>query len=145
LARWGRPDLTVVDPAGATWEIYVSRFRGPRWQPRDYESPSELMTWNWNLSGGVLLLLLEVPLFLYNCVLVPAATFLLRLPAAIVRSRRSETWTVEALCWWPHEQRFRWSVDAANRVRVAAEISQGIAEGRWAHPAGAVFHGEEIR
>ena len=123
----------------------MSRFRGPRWQPRDYESPSELITWNWNLSGGVLLLLLEVPLFLYNCVLVPAATFLLRLPAAIVRLRRSETWTVEALCWWPHEQRFRWSVDAANRVRVAAEISQGIAEGRWAHPAGAVFHGEEIR
>jgi hypothetical protein len=102
------------------------------------------MTWNWNPSGSVLLLL-ELPLFAYNCILVPAVTFILRLPAAVVRSRRSKTWTVEAICWWPHEQRFRWSVDAADRVRVAAEISQGVAEGRWAQPAGAVFHGEEIR
>jgi hypothetical protein len=102
------------------------------------------MTGNWNPSGGVLLLL-EVPLFVYHCILVPAAGYLLRLPAAAVRSRRSQTWTVEAVCWWPHEQRFRWSVDAGDRARVAAEIAAGIAEGRWAQPTGAVFHGQETR
>jgi hypothetical protein len=103
------------------------------------------MLWNWNASSAVLLLLLEVPLFVYNCILLPAFRVLVSLPAAAVRSRRSRTWTVEVVCWWPHEQRFRWSVGAADRARVTAEIAEGIAEGRWAQPAGAIFHGQEMR
>jgi hypothetical protein len=103
-----------------------------------------MMAWNQNPSGGVLLLL-EIPLFVYHCILVPAFLYLLSLPAAAMRSRRSQTWTVEAVCWWPHEQRFRWSVESRNRARVTAEIAAGIAAGRWAQPAGAVFHGQETR
>ncbi len=122
----------------------MNRFRGPRWRPRDYDSPADLMTWNWNSSGAVLLLL-EIPLYVYNCIVIPAFTYALSLPAAVVRSRRSRTWTVEAVCWWPHEQRFRWSVDAADRDRVTAEIAEAIGEGRWAQPAGAIFHGQETR
>jgi len=123
----------------------VSRFRGPPWEPADYDSPTELLTWTWSPSGGVLLVLLEIPLFLYHCVVVPAVAYVIRLPAAAVRSRRSRTWTVEAVCWWPHEQRFRWSVDARDRDGVAAEIADGISAGRWAQPSAAVFHGEETR
>jgi hypothetical protein len=102
------------------------------------------MMWNRNPSGGVLVLL-EIPLFLYYCVVAPAVAYVIRLPAAAVRSRRSRTWTVEAVCWWPHEQRFRWSVDAGDRDRVATEIANGIAAGRWAQPSAAVFHGQETR
>jgi hypothetical protein len=139
------PKTTITAPDGAEWELYVSRFRGPRWEARDYDSPTDALTSNWNPSGGIVLLLLEIPLFLYNCILVPAVTYVFSLPVAAVRSRRSRTWTVEALCWWPHEQRFRWTVQSGDRARVAAEIASGIAEGRWAQPAGAVFHGQEVR
>jgi hypothetical protein len=138
------PKTTITAPDGREWELYVSRFRGPRWEPQDYDSPTELMMWNRNPSGGVLVLL-EIPLFLYYCVVAPAVAYVIRLPAAAVRSRRSRTWTVEAVCWWPHEQRFRWSVDARDRDRVATEIANGIAAGRWAQPSAAVFHGQETR
>jgi hypothetical protein len=36
-------------------------------------------------------------------------------------------------------------VEAGDRARVKAEIAGGIREGRWAQPAGAVFHGQETR
>ena len=139
------PKARITAPDGRDWELYLSRFRGPPWEPADYDSPAELMTWTWSPSGGVLLVLLEIPLFLFHCVVVPAATYVIRLPAAALRSRRSQTWTVEAVCWWPHEQRFRWSVESRDRARVTAEIAAGISEGRWAQPAGAVFHGQETR
>jgi hypothetical protein len=99
------------------------------------------VTW----SAGVLLVLLEIPIFVYNCILLPAVGYVLRAPAAIVRSRRSTTWVVEAVSWWPHEQRFQWSVETSERDRVTAEIARGIGEGHWAQPAGAVFHGEVTR
>jgi hypothetical protein len=139
-----RPQRTITAPDGREWELYVSKFRGPGWEPQDYDSPTDLMMWNRNPSGG-LLLLLEIPLFVYHCILVPAVSYAVRLPMAVVRARRSETWTVEAVCWWPHEQRFRWSVEAGDRARVTAEIATGIADGRWAQPPGAVFHGQEAR
>ena len=142
--RWFGPSTTITAPDGREWELYVNRFRGPRWQPRDYDSPTELLTWNRNPSGGVLLLL-EIPLFALNCILLPALGYVLGLPAAVVRSRRAKTWLVEAVSWWPHEQRFQWSVDAEMRDRVTREIATGIAEGRWAQPAGAVFHGQVTR
>ena len=144
MARWFAPEATVTAPDGRVWELYVGRFRGPRWTPREYDSPADAMEWNWN-SSGVVLMLLELPLFVFNCILVPAVTYVLRLPAAVVRSRRSRTFTVEAVCWWPHEQRFRWSVKDGHVPRVMNQIAAGIAEGEWAQPTGAVFHGQETR
>jgi hypothetical protein len=139
MARWFRPETTVDAPDGRTWEVYVSRFRGPRWRPWDYEEPP----YAGNASGGWFLI--DAVQFVVYAVLLPAMSLVLRLPAAFVRSRRSSTWVVEAVCWWPHEQRFQWWVDAGDRGRVTDEVAKGIAEGRWAQPAGAVFNGEVTR
>jgi hypothetical protein len=128
-----RPEVTVDAPDGSTWEVYVSRFRGPKWRPWRYDEPPYVN------SGAVLVD--AVQSVVYDFVL-PAVSYVLRLPAAFVRSRRSSTWIVEAVCWWPQEQRFQWWVDAGDRVRVADEVAEGIAEGRWAQPTGAVFRGQ---
>ena len=143
MARWSRPETTVTDPDGQTWELYVGRPTGVRWRPGDYdELPYE---WDAQTNAAFALALLEVPLFLYHSVLAPAARYVCGLPAGLIRSRRSTTWIVEAVSWWPHEQRFQWSVEASERDRVTAEITRGIVEGRSAQPAGAVFHGEVTR
>ena len=131
------PAATVDAPDGSTWEVYVSRFRGPRWRPWTYEEPPYAgpgASAPWLVIGAMQFVLYDVVL--------PAISYVVRLPAAVLRSRRSTTWVVEAVCWWPHEQRFQWWVDAVDRARVTDEVAKGIAEGRWAQPAGAVFNGQ---
>jgi hypothetical protein len=105
--------------------------------PRDYDAP------DWSLS--VVPIVVAAALFVVYCVVLPAVAYVASLPRAVVRSRRSRTWIVEAVCWWPHEQRFRWSVDTSQCARVTAEVVAGIAEGRWAQPAGALFQGQVTR
>lgn len=138
VPRWSRPETTVTAPDGATWEVYVDRPTGVRWQPSDYDVPDPYF----DSKGGLVVAVIAIPLFVVNCIVVPAVRYLLSLPAGVVRSRRSTTWVVEAVCWWPHEQRFRWSVETSQRDRVTAEIVKGIGQGRWAQPTGAVFHGQ---
>jgi hypothetical protein len=135
-----RPVATVDAPDGRTWEVYVSRFRGPGWRPWSYDEPP----YGTSSSAGPWVVVGALQFLVYDLVL-PTISYLLRLPAALVRSRRSSTWIVEAVCWWPHEQRFQWWVDARERSRVADEVVRGISEGRWAQPAGAVFNGQVTR
>lgn len=130
-----RPEVTVEAPDGSSWEIYVSRVRGPQWRPWTYEDLDLPVNSLPSLVVGSLQ-------FVIFDVVLPAISFVLRLPFAVLRSRRSRTWVVEAVSWWPHEQRFQWWVDAADRERVRDEVAKGIAEGRWAQPAGAVFNGQ---
>lgn len=128
-------------PDGGVWELYLTRSTGNlRWRPADYDVPM------YDVAGGASLLwaVLEIPLFVVNQVLRPTASYLSRLPFVLARSRKADAWTVEAVCWWPHEQRFHWSVSGKDRERVLAEVAAGISEGRWAQPTGAVFHGELI-
>jgi hypothetical protein len=131
------PKVTIEAPDGATWEVYVSRFRGPRWRAWGYDDPP----YAGSGASGVWVVISAVLFFVHD-ILLPAITYVVSLPAALVRSRRSSTWVVEAVCWWPHEQRFQWWVDARDRARVTDEVVTGIAEGRWAQPSGAVFRGE---
>lgn len=140
MARWLRPEVTVEAPDGRTWEVYVSRFRGPQWRPWSYEEP---LYGNSNAAAGWLAI--GAVQFLVYDVVLPTISYVLRLPAAFVRSRRSTTWVVEAVCWWPHEERFQWWVDGGERSRVTQEVVAGIAAGRWAQPAGAVFNGQVSR
>lgn len=136
MRRWFGPAVTVDAPDGRTWEVYVGRMRGPRWRPWDYDEPP----YGSASSGGWLVI--DALQFVVYGVVLPAISYVLRLPAAVVQSRRSNTWVVEAVCWWPQEQRFQWWVDTGDRVRVTDEIAKGIAEGRWAQPTGAVFCGQ---
>ena len=141
MARWFRPEVTVEAPDGRSWEIYVTRFRAPRWRPWDYDDEPPYVSSN---ASGAWFVLAAVQFAIFDVVL-PAISFVLRLPAAFVRSRRSNTWVVEAVCWWPQEERFQWWVEARDRSRVTDEVAKGIAEGRWAQPAGAVFNGQVTR
>lgn len=120
-----------------TWEIYVTRSPAPGWTPLDYDVPIRSGS-----SASIVWLILEIPVFLVSAILVPAVLFILRLPAALVRSRRSKVWSIEAVTWWPREQRLRWSTPRDQHVRVLQEIAAGISEGHIVQPAGAVFHGE---
>jgi hypothetical protein len=71
--------------------------------------------------------LLEIPLFLIHRAVLPA------------RACMSTQWTVEAVCWWPSEQRQTWSVGAGDRDRVTAEIADAVQDGRWVTPVGSVL------
>ena len=129
------PEVTIEAPDGSRWEVYVSRFRDPGWRPWIYEeAPYSNASGPWLVIGVLQFVVFDVVL--------PTISYVLRLPVAFVRSRRSRTWVVEAVCWWPHEQRFQWWVDAGDRSRVTDEVAKGISEGRWAQPAGAVFNGQ---
>jgi hypothetical protein len=98
-----------------------------------------------SIGASLIWALLEIPLFLVNQVAVPALRYFIQIPIAIVRNRKSTTWTIEAVSWWPHEQRFSWTADASEKDRVLAEIAAGISEGRWAQPHRSVFRGQTNR
>jgi hypothetical protein len=54
--------------------------------------------------------------------LVGAFWFVIALPAAVIRSSRSRTRRVEAICWWPNEVRMVWECqDRATFDRFAEE------------------------
>lgn len=81
-------------------------------------------------------MLLEIPVFVFNQVLLPIARIVVRAPFALARSRMSDRWSIEAVCWWPSEQRLVWSVSAADRDRVTDEITNALRDGHWVTPVG---------
>ena len=117
LPRWFRPSRTVTAPDGRRWEIYVGRATGLRWRPSDYDYPQ---TYGVTDAGSVIWKLLEIPVFLFNQVVLPAVRYVLAAPFALARAGRSDRWTVEAVCWWPSEERLVWTVAASDRERVLA-------------------------
>lgn len=133
MRGWFRPERTVTAPDGRTWEIYVGRATALRWRPSDYEQHE---TYGVSDAGSWLWMLLEIPVFLFNQVVLPAVRFVVSAPFAYARSRTSNRWNVEAVCWWPSEQRVVWSVGSSDRDRVTAEIANGLGQGRQVTPVG---------
>ena len=81
-------------------------------------------------------MLLEIPVFVFNQVLLPIARIVVRAPFALARSRMSDRWSSEAVCWSPSEQRLVWSVSAADRDRVTDELTNALRDGHWVTPVG---------
>ena len=131
--RWLRPSRTVTAPDGRTWEIYVGRATGLRWRPNDYEYAQ---TYGVADAGSLIWTLLEIPVFLFNQVVLPAVRYVLVAPLALARSRLSDRWNVEAVCWWPSEERLVWSVAGSDLDRVLAEVTDALRDCHRVTPAG---------
>ena len=54
---------------------------------------------------------------------------LVELPRAVLRARQSNTWTIEAVTWLPHETRYSWRTAGEFRRNVLAQIEGQIARG----------------
>jgi hypothetical protein len=134
-----RPTLKVTDPRGREWEIYVSRYATPKWQPGSYTELSD------HPFGGIALVgwLVEIPLFLYHDILAPAARFLVATPYRALTSRHSRTIWIEAIAWGvtPRREAILWTTTPDHAGRVLEQIADGLASGDVAQPLGSVFRG----
>jgi hypothetical protein len=135
-----RPTRKVTDPKGREWEIYVSRYSTPAWQPNDYDSFADDPMFGRLMILG---LLLEIPLFLYHSVLVPIVRFLVVTPYRFLRGRGSRTIWIEAISWGvaPRKDTIVWTTTPDHLVRVLDQIASGLAEGDVPQPLGGAFQG----
>jgi hypothetical protein len=133
-----RPTRTVTDPRGREWEIYVSRYQAPAWEPSDDGSVDGLDPYGRGAAAGALL---ELPLFLWHQLLMPLLRFVALLPYRFVRGRRSRTVWIEAIAWgiYPHKETIRWTTTPDHAGRVLDQIARGLAEGDLPRPLGGVF------
>ncbi len=135
---WFSPVRKVTAPDGREWEIYVSHLPVPAWRPSPYQGSA--------LGGAgtpfdLVVFLLEIPLFVFNQLLLPLFRFLVDLPATALRGRRSRTVTIEAICFGPRDERWVWTAGLDHRDRVVAEIAEALTRGEPAQPLGAEFKG----
>jgi hypothetical protein len=131
-----RPKRKVTAPDGCEWEIYVSRVPLPAWRPARYST--------FDLTGmpvDYLFLLLEIPRFLFNQILLPLARFAVDLPAAALRGRRTRTVTIEAICFWPRRESLVWTAGREHENRVVDQIVAALERAEAAEPVGATFRG----
>jgi hypothetical protein len=132
-----RPSRTVTGPAGDYWELYVSKTALPRWR--------EGAGGDWQASGDgrfdLLTLPLALPGIIWSVVLSPLLRFLVLLPVAVVRGRRSRAVRVEAVNNFPVREVYLWTTTTDLVDNVLEEIATGLKVGRFVQPAGAVYSG----
>jgi hypothetical protein len=140
-----RPTRRVTDPKGDEWELYVLRYQQPSWQPGDPNSLTEDYAMEMRHPVGlVVFMIVDLISFLFHHVLVPLVRFLVTLPFAIVKGRRSRTVWIEAIMWdvSPHKKTALWMTTPAEAKSVLAQVTAGLAAGKFVHPAGGTFEGK---
>lgn len=133
-----RPARTVTSPSGDYWELYVSKTALPAWRGSDADD----IGFNARSGYG-----LEFPLavlaFLWANIVVPLSRFLVLLPVAVVRGRRSRAVRIEALKTFPQREVLLWTTTDGHAPRVLDEIAAGLAQGKVVRPVGSVYTGQE--
>lgn len=141
---WFRPARTVCDPSGVRWEIYVSRIAPPPWKQG---ASDRLGTPPGGARVSGLLMVVGFPFalldFLWGSLLVPATGFLVALPGAVLRGRRSEAVRIEAIRFYPDSETRLWTTTRDQEASVLAEIASGLERGAIVHPTGAVYSGTQ--
>jgi hypothetical protein len=139
-----RPTLTVTDPEGRIWEIYVSRIKPPRWKPPDYRSFAD------GLGGAFLLLrfllvfiLIEIPLFVVFRILWPLLRIAVSVPRTLTHGLRSKQLRVEAVSFHPWFESHLWMTTKDHVARVVEQVAAGLEAGQVAKPLGAEFRGSQ--
>ena len=122
-----QPAARVMDPNGRGWEIYVFRILLPERSAGD--SPLEY--------HGVVLQMAGSIVWLLRSALVLVVRVLVDLPIAVVRTRRSDEWTIEAVSWAPSRHRYVWRTTREHRGQVLAQVEGGIARGEMPKPRNA--------
>jgi len=135
-----RPARTVTGPHGEYWELYVSKTALPAWRERE---PGGLEY----ATGDARSDLLELPLMVvgavWGMVIAPLLRFVVLLPFAFVRGRRSRAVRIEAVNGFPHREVYLWTTTDDGVERVLDEIASGLAAGKFVQPEGAVYSGLE--
>jgi hypothetical protein len=133
-----RPARKVSCPNGDYWELYASKTALPSWRqvgggPDSTGDP----------RGDVLELPFVIVSALWGMLVAPLARFLLLLPLAVVRGRRSRAIRVEAVRTFPDREVLLWTTTEGRLEVVLDEIAAGLAAGKIVHPEGAVYSGRE--
>ena len=133
-----RPARTATGPDGY-WEIYVSKTALPAWiegrgGDRDFtnDQPFDLLTLPFTLLG-----------VLWSILVRPLLRFLVFLPVAVVRGRRSRAVRIEAVNAFPEREVLLWTTTDGQLDGVLDEIVAGLVAGKVVQPAGAVYSGRE--
>ena len=133
------PDRRVAAADDWTWEIYVRRVQLPAWRRSELlDEPDDPVT-----RFDAIWSLLTAPFFLITDVLAPILRIVIGLPFALVRAIRPRVWKIEAVSFWPHEERYVWTTTRSDRARVLDEIADALEHRRFAQPRGAIFHGRQ--
>ncbi len=141
-----RPARTVTGPTG-TWELYVSKTALPAWKEGRGQDLGGSLVAEGLAEGGVGLLIgavLSLVGVIWTNVLVPLGRFLFFLPISFARGRRSRAIRIEALNPFPRREVLLWTTTVEAKERVLDEIAEGLAQGKIAHPIGAVYSGREV-
>jgi hypothetical protein len=75
--------------------------------------------------------------------IAPLLRFVVLLPFAFVRGRRSRAVRIEAVNGFPQREVYLWTTTDDGVERVLDEIVAGLAAGKFAQPEGAVYSGRE--
>jgi hypothetical protein len=132
------PRRKVTAPDGVEWEIYISRFAFPRWRPATYDG---LASTGSGTPADLLFFVLEIPLFVFNQIVLPLGRLVVDLPSAAMRGRRTTDVTVEAVCFWPHRVSLVWTTTPNDADIVVSRIAAALARGDEPNPPDARFVG----
>ena len=132
-----RPARKVSCPNGDYWELYASKTALPTWRERGgLDSTGDA-------RGDVVLLPFAVIGALWGMLIAPLARFLVLLPIAVVRGRRSRAVRIEAVRTFPDREVLLWTTTEGSLEVVLDEIAAGLAAGKVVQPEGAVYSGRE--
>jgi hypothetical protein len=132
------PDRRVTVAEDWAWDVYARRVQLPAWRPAEmFDEPDPVGRY------GTFLALLTAPLYLVTDVLAPLLRIVIGLPFALVRAIRPKVWKIEAVTFWPREERYVWTTTGPERARVLNEIADALEQRTFAQPRGAIFHGRK--
>jgi hypothetical protein len=135
-----RPARTVTGPHGEYWELYVSKTALPAWRE---SKPGRFEDGTGDARGDLLELPFMLVSALWGMLIAPLLRFVVLLPFAFVRGRRSRAVRIEAVNGFPQREVYLWTTTDDGVERVLDEIVAGLAAGKFAQPEGAVYSGRE--
>jgi len=136
-----RPARTVTGPDGDYWELYVSKTALPSW--RQGRGGAGDFAGGFDARFDLLELPLMVASAVWGLLIAPLLRFVVLLPVAVVRGRRSRAVRIEAVRSYPAREVFLWTTIDGRVELVLDEIVAGLAAGKIVHPEGAVYSGRE--
>lgn len=124
-------------PNGDYWELYASKTALPSWRER---GGSDSLG---DPRADLLMLPFAVIGAIWGMLIAPFLRFVVLLPVAVVRGRRSRAVRIEAVRTFPDREVLLWTTTEGSLDVVLDEIAAGLAAGKIVHPEGAVYSGRE--
>jgi hypothetical protein len=133
-----RPARKVSCANGDYWELYVSKTALPAWR----ETGGSMGSFG-DPRADLIALPFAVVGAIWGMLIAPFLRFIVLLPIAAVRGRRSRAVRIEAVRTFPQREVLLWTTTEGSVDAVLDEIAAGLAEGRTVQPEGAVYSGRE--